>query len=1188
MTASDLVTSKRSSGKLYELLALSTLVLALFSLDSIWNALQERNNVIIERHFKLETQGIGNLISDKLSAHTQLLRGAAGLFAASGHVDRNEWHQFVEKLDLDQSFRGIQGIGFAQFLQADELDAHVQGMRKQGFPDYVIKPAGQRESYSSIIYLEPFSGRNLRAFGYDMYSDDVRRAAMEVARDTGGIALSGKVRLVQETEVDIQSGILAYHPIYSNGMLLQTVEQRRKALRGWVYSPYRMNDLMHSVLKSELNNIHLEVFDGDEVDPEALLYDNGPDTSQPASLADTSELPSVLAKLPMQGRTWTLRFTALPGFVAESRHATTTLEPIGFLAIGILLIGFTSALLNTRRKAIAIGLLKDTLVESEERYRSLFDRSQVAKLLADPESLAIVEANHAACSFYGYDSDEITALTLADIDPSLSPDRTGPSAKGANDHRRHELSKHRLANGSWRDVEILSNPIRLGGRSLVYYAVLDISERMRAEEENRKLAQVVEQIPMSVLITDSEGRIEYVNPAFTASTGYSFEEVRGQNPRLLKSGETPADVYQALWESLLSGRAWNGIFRNRRKNGSLYWEQVYIAPVFNHLGAVTHYLSVQEDISESRQREEEITAARDLADVANRAKSSFLANISHEIRTPLNAVLGLTEMALDTAVPPETADYLSKIQSASQTLLGIINGILDYSKIEAEQMVLDEIDFPLDGVITNIENLFALRAREKGIELSFKLKDSVPRWLNGDPLRLGQVLSNLVGNAVKFTEHGHVHVRVEAESITASGVTLGFSVHDTGIGLTTAQIATLYQPFSQADASTTRKFGGTGLGLAISRKLVHLMGGEIDVYSLPGQGSVFHFTAKLKLAKVEKLPELAQIERDSQPPERALALSGIKVLLVEDDSLNQQVGRLYLRKLGVEVDIVRSGAEAIAAVGKQAYDAVLMDLQMPEMSGLDASRRILQLPNCEALPIIAITASVTAKDQDACTAAGMKGHVAKPIDMNQLQEALLRCIPRAARPAKAVATASDPGKAEGEDTEARLRRIFTTECDSFLAGFRQAVTDADQAAAKALLHKLKGAAGNIGANELFDRASRLEQEMARDDQSGVPEFLEFVRDAMAHWQASRLADYTLAERPIMPFEPAEVCAELESMRERITKSRPVDAALLRHLQLRFVGHPDAPKLEKLVARVEVFDYPAALALLNELLTGITP
>ncbi len=394
---------------------------------------------------------------------------------------------------------------------------------------------------------------------------------------------------------------------------------------------------------------------------------------------------------------------------------------------------------------------------------------------------------------------------------------------------------------------------------------------------------------------------------------------------------------------------------------------------------------------------QEVREAKEIAEAASRAKGDFLANMSHEIRTPLNAMIGMTNLAIETPAPAKVKHYLNTVRKAAHTLMALINDILDFSKIEAGKLDLERVDFLLQDVLDHLRDMFCERVLEKNLTLDVVVDPQIPPCLVGDSLRLGQVLINLTNNAVKFTEKGGVTLRVEAVDITDEAIHLSFAVEDTGIGIAPEKAKHLFNAFTQADSSTTRKYGGTGLGLSICKLLVELMDGRIGVESAPGSGSRFFFTAVFGVSSGRGRAE-GDSRRAQQIETMAAAMEKIqrrRVLLVEDNAINQEVAREVLESAGVLVDIAGNGREAIGALYINQYDAVLMDVQMPEIDGFEATRLIRRNPDFRNLPVIAMTAHVIKGVREDCMAAGMNDYISKPIDNAELFITLARWMPEA-------------------------------------------------------------------------------------------------------------------------------------------------------------------------------------------------
>jgi signal transduction histidine kinase/FixJ family two-component response regulator/HPt (histidine-containing phosphotransfer) domain-containing protein len=503
------------------------------------------------------------------------------------------------------------------------------------------------------------------------------------------------------------------------------------------------------------------------------------------------------------------------------------------------------------------------------------------------------------------------------------------------------------------------------------------------------------------------------------------------------------------------------------------------------------------------QRTEQLEHAMQEANSANKAKGDFLANMSHEIRTPMNAIIGLSDLCLRTELSDKQRDYLTKIHGSAISLLGIINDILDFSKIEAGKLTIETIDFDIDQVLENLATVAGVKAQEKGLDLHIRRDDRLPAILQGDPLRFGQVLINLTNNAVKFTEKGEISVEADLVQASEQSLLVKVAVRDTGIGMTEEQQGRLFQSFSQADVSTTRKYGGTGLGLAISKELVDKMGGTIGVVSNPGIGSTFTFTMAFGVGG-----EGAMAALDKAPGHEELKpVRGARILVVEDNEINQQVAQELLEQAGFLVDIANHGREALEMVDGQDYDCVLMDVQMPVMDGFTATAEIRRQERFGQLPVLAMTANATTEDRERALAAGMNDHIAKPIDPGALLAAMLRWVRHAERDTSAlpdIPARESAGELEtlpelpGVDVRAGLGRVggnvalyrklldkFVANNSDALSDIRREVESGEREAAIRLAHTLKGVGGNIGANGLQVAVAELEAALRAD--AGAPD-----------------------------------------------------------------------------------------------------
>jgi len=878
-----------------------------------------------------------------------------------------------------------------------------------------------------------------------------------------------------------------------------------------------------------------------------------------------------------------------------------------------------------------------TLANMASYYRVLLENVPDALFVLNTE-WKITFANTWAEEIFGYSREDLDLRSLADllIQPTqampkiqeitlLPPDGQGRSVEC---FARHQ-------SGNVLPVEISAVRSQTSQGTMIMVSVREISARKQAEQTMRKLSHAVRFSSAMTIIADRNGCIEYVNRKFTEVTGFAEEDVCGQQMVQFYQTDSTNNAYGELWETVTVGQEWQGELQARRKNNQDYWARMLVAPVLEDNGDLSSVVVMQEDITVQKQYEQSLHEAMEAAKAANAAKSEFLANMSHEIRTPLNAVIGLAQLCIQTRLNPQQRDYLDKIESSAQSLLGIINDILDFSKIEANKLELEETNFSLDSVFKNVSTMLSIRALEKNIELLFDVPPSLPEQLVGDPLRLGQILTNLTNNAVKFTERGEVVIAVEELERATDIIRLRFTVRDTGIGIPAEQLSQLFRSFTQVDSSTTRKYGGTGLGLAICKRLVEMMGGEIRVQSTVHQGTSFSFELSLRMTssrpvsrqmiancrnlralivddnrtscqileqqlqalelqteavhsgeealrrvgrgafdlvlidwrlgggmdgirtakligselELEKLPKLLLVtaygrddlwpraqqagvggmlikpiqklalhtalnnllqpnaESDGTDPFQSNKMAepdlskirGSRILLVEDNELNQQLATELLRQRNFAVDVAPNGQEALNVLRRQSYDLVLMDVQMPVMDGYEATRFLRRLPQFKELPIIAMTANALHTDREQALEVGMNDHIPKPIELQLLLSKLLQWIPPkknettvstnqplesapkelpANVPGLAIATALNRLN-QNTSLYLRLLDVFQRNQSNTAEKMQELLAEENLVEAARLAHTLKGIAGSLGAKGL-ETASRTAEAQLRE------------------------------------------------------------------------------------------------------------
>lgn len=650
--------------------------------------------------------------------------------------------------------------------------------------------------------------------------------------------------------------------------------------------------------------------------------------------------------------------------------------------------GLTRDIDHRKKVELAKEKINIALTESEEKYRSLVEN--LLEGLYTIQDDKIIFCNKKFADLFGYDdaNDLIGKAIMELVTPeSHALVQEMIDRKENGDLERAQYEFHGIKkDGTIMLLESLGGRIQINGKMAIQGAMRDISKIHASEENLRKLSRAVDQSPVSILITNLKGDIEYVNPVFEKTSGYSRKELIGHNPRIMKSGYTPDMDYKKLWQTITDGKEWKGEFLNKKKNNELYWESASISPIKDIKGIITHFLGIKEDITLRKQMEKDLIFAKEKAVESDKLKTSFLANMSHEIRTPMNAIMGFSSLLTDDNVThEERLEFVELINNNSNNLLSLIDDIIDIAKIEAGQLKVSTLDFDFNQILLEIYSTYQKFTKKKGnVVLDFELetpKQIHKDFIHTDPHRLKQILSNLVGNAIKYTEKGNVKFGyniIPASKTNRNIPLIQFYVKDTGIGIPKEKMNLIFDRFRQADDSHTREFGGTGLGLAISKNIAHLLGGKIHVVSSVGKGSVFYFTLPLISAKTP-----AQITTKGDLKEINLSWQDKILLIAEDVQSNYHLLETLLKKTGINIMWVKNGLKAIEMTKKtKGIDLILMDIQMPVLNGYEATKEIRKTH--KDLPIIAVTAFALEGDKEKILNAGCDNYISKPIRSKEL------------------------------------------------------------------------------------------------------------------------------------------------------------------------------------------------------------
>jgi PAS domain S-box-containing protein len=968
--------------------------------------------------FDNAVQRTSDAVTDRIETYVDVLRAGAGLFAADREVSREEFRRFVERIQLQQRYAGVQGVGFTARVRAAERDAFIDSVRRQGVANFTLRPEGEREEYQPVTYIEPGNARNLAALGYDMRSEGVRRETLERARDTGRPAATGRVTLVQETEARQQPGFLIYVPVYGGGTIPATVEERRATLRGFLYSPFRADDLLGSIFGTIPYPLcDMAVYDGAEERPESLIHRSDVARGEPV---DESYRPRFTAEkvLDVEGRPWRVRFFTRRASDIASEGRTAPLIALTGGVFGLALFFVTRSQVRARARSAAADA---EVRASENRFRTLVEQSPVSTQIFSPDGRT-VRVNRAWEELWGVTLEGLAGYNILE-DPQLEekgiapyirrgfageptqvpailydPEQTIPGVTRNKDPRR------------WVSAVIYPVKDEQGQIREVVLIHEDITERVRAEEEVRRgadrLALALDSARLgdwswevaTDLVTMSERAAEIFGiPPGLRLTWTRMRELLYEEDR---------ERARIAVERTAGGRSDYDIeYRVVHGDGSRVWVSARGRATYDATGRVLGMLGVLQDVTERKRTEESLREhteaaerARLQAEEASRLKDEFLATVSHELRTPLTAVLGWSKLLKSDRFDPQSAARaLEAIERNAAAQARLIDDLLDVSRVITGKLRLDVRRVELLPVIEAAAESVRPAAEARGVRLDLRL-DPAAGPVSGDADRLRQVVWNLLSNAIKFTPGGgSVSVSLGREGAHAE-----LTVADTGAGIAPEFLPHVFDRFRQADGRITRQHGGLGLGLAITRHLVEIHGGTVEAES-PGHGAGATFRVRLPLLQTRNADFGSRVDEghaDSHQPAipdpQSATLAGLHVLVVDDDDDTRELMAAVLGRAGARVTPAATAAEAFDAAERLRPDVLLADIGMPGEDGYTLIKRVRAL-GAEAggdVPAAALTAYARPEDRTRALESGFQMHIAKPSDPDALTSAVAKLAGR--------------------------------------------------------------------------------------------------------------------------------------------------------------------------------------------------
>ncbi len=1149
-----------------------------------------------------------------MQLYEEALRSGVGLYSASKSVEFDEWRDYFRMLRVSEHHSGLIGMGV--LWPVANPAKFKKEMKAQGVNDVSMKPLPGFKNAEGIQYIVKFIeplDRNTNTLGIDYSSDPIRRSAAELARDTGKTAITARLNLVESPGQP--TGFVYFLPVYKKNFDVSTVENRRKAHVGWIFGPLDYGRFFSHILENTPNEIELQAYDGEELTPDHLLFSNFRGSSEGQY--------DRLNHINFGQRKISLAWRRSPSF---SPPHDTIITWVGFCgAIASLLL--TNVILSLyslgrRSREMADELTKELLISQEKLKAG--ERRLIYALEGSNDGIwdwniekSEMYVSDKISQQYGWPSvsvlkspDDLNGVCHPDDIPKI---RESLRRYFAGETQTHEVeNRYKNKNGEWNWVltrgkvserSADGKPIRMTGVHIDINALKN--SQILLEETQRQLENIANSVPSLISQWDENLYCRFANDSFSSWFGLAPDQVVGRSMDDLLGPEAYTRNKQIFVDALSGKHQQIERETTRVFDGEKRYVIATYLPDYHAKKASGFFLFIQ-DVTELKKAELIAKEERLHALEATNIKSQFLANMSHEIRTPINGIIGMTGLLQETTLDPKQREYTEVVARSSESLLTIINDILDFSKVEAGKLELDMVDFDLTQLLLDVHKSFSFSAEEKDIELSLQTQLGSTSFFKGDPGRLRQILTNLVGNSIKFSPRGKIMISAQVTHQDSLKSSIHFEVIDNGIGIPDQKLKRMFQAFSQADATTSRKFGGTGLGLSISKQLVDLMGGEIGVISQADRGSTFWFNLVLNKGERPEQEENKQTEitkgarilvaddnqinqrlafnllkeigynphavgegeevleaiRESEydlilidthmlemdgfrtteiirnsttiyenqipiigmtgslPNEKELGKkagmnatvakplnraslvkviesilqkkmpsqdSKARILVVEDNKVNQKVIGLNLEKLKYSVEIANNGVEAVQMVKERDYDLILMDCQMPEMDGYQASQEIRKMADERkaSLPIIALTANAVTGDREKCLAAGMNDYLTKPIQIKIVTETLARWIGKKHELDQALNTPhvdrntieqlkslQRPGR---PDLVKELILLFFDSAQGAMEKIRSSVSNNDMSSLSSVAHALKSSAANLGANRFAYICRQLEE-----------------------------------------------------------------------------------------------------------------